>query len=228
MKIFGITIGKTKVPPVAVSNVRPTIQEYGTTIGETPYPQDIGDPRFTVPQYDPNNATMTFRVVAPTVDQEIALMQAHRWPNEGTENNWYLQNNPRDRQLEERISCPDSFIEQSVSSVPAPDPRWNPPQPLRGPYKAPSVYAFFRPSYGQDVAERLNGRHFSMASNSRTYPITGVETVRNRRNTYRVEPVPYDVSITDVPTNIGPSNPQAVFTSPQVTSAGAANGYRLS
>lgn len=79
----------------------------------------------------------------------------------------------------------------------APDPRRTPPPETRLTQKmSPSRYSFTRP-FDQHAARRLNGIHFSMADHRRTYPIMGMQPVVNRRNTYRLDPAPYDTDIVD-------------------------------
>lgn len=73
----------------------------------------------------------------------------------------------------------------------------------------PHQYTFTRP-YDQfnrthdgdpltGTARQFNGFHFSMADHRRTYPIGGMSPVPTRRNTYRVEPTPWDVNVVDMP-----------------------------
>lgn len=53
--------------------------------------------------------------------------------------------------------------------------------------------------YDQNWERRLTGRHFSMASNIRTYPIGGLTPTHRLRNTFRLEPPPVDARWTDLP-----------------------------
>lgn len=79
-------------------------------------------------------------------------------------------------------------------SVPTPEPR--PTTRM-----APTTYLFTRP-FDQHAARELNGLHFSMADHRRNYEILGMAPVRRARNTYRIEPTPWDQNIVDLP----PSN----------------------
>jgi hypothetical protein len=86
---------------------------------------------------------------------------------------------------------------QNPRSVPVPESR--PTQQM-----APRSYTFTRP-FAQHAARLLNGVHFSMADHRRTYPILGMQPVTSRRNTYRIDPVPWDTDIVDLPPeNNGP------------------------
>jgi hypothetical protein len=63
---------------------------------------------------------------------------------------------------------------------------------------APRSYSFTRP-FDQHSARTLNGLHFSMADHRRNYEILGMAPARRARNTYRIEPTPWDVDIVDMP-----------------------------
>lgn len=81
------------------------------------------------------------------------------------------------------------------------NPRLNPPpEPRRTLLMAPTTYRFERP-FDQHSARRLNGNHFSMADHRREYEIHqhGMTPVRSLRNTYRLEPAPWDADIVDMP-----------------------------
>src|SRR6266576_3346794 len=47
--------------------------------------------------------------------------------------------------------------------------------------------------------DTMNGTHFSMADNVRTYPIGGMQSVVSRRNTYRLAPPPLDINSAVMP-----------------------------
>ncbi len=81
----------------------------------------------------------------------------------------------------------------------APNPRLTPPpEPRLTSRMAPRSYSFTRP-FDQHAARQFNGTHFSMADHRRNYPILGMSPVRTMRNTYRIEPTPWDVDIVDLP-----------------------------
>lgn len=87
----------------------------------------------------------------------------------------------------------------------APNPRSTPPAESRPTMRmAPRTYSFTRP-FDQHSARQFNGNHFSMADHRRNYEILGMAPVRTMRNTYRLEPVPWDMDIVDLPpTTDGP------------------------
>lgn len=81
----------------------------------------------------------------------------------------------------------------------APNPRSVPPaESRRTQQMSPSSYFFVRP-FDQHAARQFNGHHFSMADHRRDYEILGMSPVRNSRNTYRLEPTPWDIDVVDVP-----------------------------
>lgn len=102
----------------------------------------------------------------------------------------------------------------------ADDPRRTPPAEPRVTSRfSPSSYQFtrlfdqFNRTHDGDAptgsARQFNGQHFSMADHRRTYDILGMAPVTSRRNTYRMEPTPYDVNIVDLPADVEPDVPEA-------------------
>jgi hypothetical protein len=63
---------------------------------------------------------------------------------------------------------------------------------------------------------QFNGNHFSMADHRRTYPIHANTATRSRRNTYRLEPQPWDTDIVDRP--MQPTYPEATYIDPNLQS----------
>lgn len=89
----------------------------------------------------------------------------------------------------------------------APNPRSIPPAESRiTQLLSPANYSFVRP-FMQGLpkmgARDLNGVHFSMADHRRNYEILGMAPQRKpgsgSRNTYRLEPQPWDTGIVDMP-----------------------------
>lgn len=76
-----------------------------------------------------------------------------------------------------------------------------------------ALYSFTRP-FDQHSAREMTGDHFSMADHRRNYEIGGMKPAPSRRNTYRLEPTPWDSDIIDMPADIEPDTPQAVITAP--------------
>lgn len=81
-------------------------------------------------------------------------------------------------------------------------------------HMSPRTYTFTRPAWGGPL--RLNGEHFSMADHRRTYDILGTQPVRSWRNTYRVDPAPWDTDVIDMPGNLEPDYPNGRIISVEV------------
>lgn len=83
-----------------------------------------------------------------------------------------------------------------------------PPEPRPTSRMAPRTYLFTRP-FGTNtpkVGRRdLDGIHFSMADHRRTYDVLGMAPVRSWRNTYRLDPEPWDTAVTDMPPSNAPT-----------------------
>lgn len=90
---------------------------------------------------------------------------------------------------------------------------------------APTTYTFTRP-FDQHAARTFNGLHFSMADHRRNYDILGMEPVRSRRNTYRIEPPNWDTNITDVPPEMPPP-PGRPIQAIEIPQPFEARSYRL-
>ena len=92
------------------------------------------------------------------------------------------------------------------------NPRETPPAESRITQRlAPRSYTFMRP-FGTNTrkvgARTFNGLHFSMADHSRHYEILGMRPAPEKRNTYRIEPTPWDANIVDMPVQTEPSRMQ--------------------
>lgn len=77
-----------------------------------------------------------------------------------------------------------------------------PPEPRPTSRMAPRTYLFTRPfmtGLPKEGDRSLNGIHFSMADHRRTYDVLGMAPVRSWRNTYRLDPSPWDQGIVDMP-----------------------------
>lgn len=66
-------------------------------------------------------------------------------------------------------------------------------------------------------AKRFNGMHFSMADHRRKYDILGMRPAVSRRNTYRIEPAPWDIDVVDMPPAGGQDTPDAIIRSVEIT-----------
>lgn len=73
----------------------------------------------------------------------------------------------------------------------------------------PHTYVFTRP-FGQDMKRTFSGVHFSMADHRRDYPVLGMQPAqKTRRNTFRIEPEPWDTDLVDMPVPVD-SSPDTV------------------
>lgn len=121
-----------------------------------------------------------------------------------------------DRQERYRVEDQNPEGWNEVKGINPGDHRWadNPrlttsPEPRRTLGLSPHVYGFTRyfdqlnRNYAGDPlsgsARTFNGQHFSMADHRRNYEILGMRPVQSRRNTYRLEPVPWDIDVVDLP-----------------------------
>ena len=90
----------------------------------------------------------------------------------------------------------------------ADNPRRNPPaEPRLTNRLGPNTWTQTRPF--DRGAKRFNGLHFSMADHRRKYDILGMRPAVSRRNTYRMEPGPWDVDVVDLPPSNGSDAPEA-------------------
>ena len=100
----------------------------------------------------------------------------------------------------------------------ADNPRRTPPPESRlTQLMSPHRYSFERP-FDQTIARQFNGQHFSMANNRRTFEIGGMGPVNPARNTYRIEPKPWDTDIVELPPEAD-YVPNGRYASPGITTA---------
>ena len=110
--------------------------------------------------------------------------------------------------------------------------RETPPAETRWTEKlGPSNWSFTRPFDQQQKgtgARALNGTHFSMADHRRNFEIGGMHPWRATRNTYRVDPAPWDADMYDVPPQDTMGNPaQGRYQSPAFHGDINNRSYRL-
>lgn len=107
------------------------------------------------------------------------------------------------------------------------EPNNNPPDSDRAQHNPP-VYTFFRNwTDAQRDEQGIDGNHISMSDNIVVQPVGGMRPnyERNKRNTYRIEPEPWDLNYTDVGTDPDSNrNPPGVPAAPPNV---AGNSYRL-
>jgi hypothetical protein len=111
----------------------------------------------------------------------------------------------------------------------ADNPRRTPPPDIRVTQRlSPRSYSYVRP-FGTILAKaglhRFNQQHFSMADHRREYPAPDMGAVRTARNTYRLDPTPWDTDLVDLPPNQIPAIPQSRIQSVEVSSP--SRSYRL-
>lgn len=176
---------------------------WATPIQPTPSPTEYPDAH--------RLATIPLRDEQPPADgspekywRTRGAEKAHRYTDE--------HSNPSNR------SMPRYTVNTELSATL--DPKMFPQPEIRWTTKLnPSTYLFTRPfgqlnrTHGVDpatgTARYLNGMHFSMADHKRKYEILGMQPPSSRRNTYRLEPSPWDIDIVDMPPVREPDTIQA-------------------
>lgn len=123
-----------------------------------------------------------------------------RPPEEG-----FYDNRDADTEQRHSVESIDADGWSTPAGINPGDKRWAdnprrtpPPEPRLTNRMAPRSYTFTRP-FDQHAARQFNGEHFSMADHRRNYEILGMSPVRTMRNTYRIEPTPWDENIVDMP-----------------------------
>lgn len=173
------------------------------------------NPSYAVPPPQSDGSDY-LRPVKPerSVRHQRAIADHYRHPPVHEPDNGYLRVPTRYRGAEVLHADQSNLPYRKEAYIPGPDPRWE-PAPV-APVTEHASYRFFRYGYGLQVPYPLvnTGAHFSMADHRRNYPVLGMEPIRERRNTYRVDPPPRDVTIQDRPSPVGPTTPQSVYYSP--------------
>lgn len=121
----------------------------------------------------------------------------------------------------------NGFEENKGSRSWAANPREIPVPESRPTQKmSPHQYVFMRP-FDQEVARRFTGEHFSLAANRRNYDILTMAPVSPWRNTYRMEPTPWDTDIVDETPNVNAGHPHRRLISPDIPPGAVTRSYRL-
>lgn len=152
----------------------------------------------------------------------VGLLLTFRNPPAEPPENWYDKRDSDTRARESVVDLDADGREES-KGITATDRRWAPnprsippPESRRTQQMSPSTWSFVRP-FDTGYARTFNGMHFSMADHRRNYEIYGMAPVTSKRNTYRQEPVPWDVDVIDMPNNNGePVLPYARLVSPEL------------
>lgn len=127
-------------------------------------------------------------------------------PTGGTPPRTYWAPRDADERIRESVTDTDANgwrTESHFKPVNRNNPRETPPAETRWTERlGPSNWSFTRP-FDQLAkgtgARTFNGLHFSMADHRRDYEILGMKPWRQSRNTYRVDPAPWDADMYDVP-----------------------------
>lgn len=127
-----------------------------------------------------------------------------RPPGNDSPKPWYRALDAEEKQRESVTDQDaDGWQEQKGRYKITPNPRENPPPETRWTEQlSPRSYSFTRP-FDQGTkgngARRFTGNHFSMADHRRNYEILGMRPWSQHRNTFRVDPAPWDADMYDVP-----------------------------
>lgn len=166
---------------------------------------------YGVPDYSPQIGTE----LPPIANQDAILIHWYRPPDSGNPEKWWEDNNADElaRGTQERFTT--SLGQMQPELKPQARNPWHESHPLPRVTSemSPSNYRFERP-FGQEIERTLNGTHFSMASNRRTYPTQGMEPMRSWRNTFRLEPTARDTENVDLSDTNTPAATPAVYVSP--------------
>lgn len=211
------------------------------------YNYPVGGPDFT--HRLPSDGTGTMERLQPSnveypSAQRLGFNRYDRRPDEGPPADYYgktgFEGVPGiDRSEMGGEKAVDS-IRQNVNTVLPGDYRWADRPGRCAPASnrltsdmQPVMYQFERPfdqlnrPYGDAVygtKRRFTGIHFSMADFRRNYDILTMAPQRQGRNTYRIEPEPWDINQVDVPPD---QNPMAARVA-DVNIPGPSRSYRLS
>lgn len=104
-----------------------------------------------------------------------------------------------DRMLSEVKSGPGYINPAMGANRWARNPRETPPPENRVTQVMHPVMYFFTRPFDQRFARKFTGIHFSMADHRRTYDVLGMAPAKTRRNTFRLEPAPWDTDLVDMP-----------------------------
>lgn len=163
-------------------------------------------------------ANYTYAQPPSTKLQQESLAAGKEYKVTGGVPGQWSKNNP----LQETALWPQEYLdgdEGEAHHVPrktrVADPRWTPPQYTGATGQGsrnPAGYEFQRP-YDVSSAKHLNGNRYSQAEHPHDYQYTGITTSGMRRNTYRIDPGPWDTDVIDRPGTTDPTT-AATYTQP--------------
>lgn len=204
-------------------------QPANTDITVTPVSLDdahsVAAPVGGYPAKNTQNAwTATYTSELPAVpEQDRILVHWYRPPDYGPPQPFWSDANEDKIARGKQESFQTNYWQEQTSSKEVMQNPWlNDIRGLLRPTatQSPSDFRFLRPFYPGDGYGVSTGRHFSMASNRRAYPINGMQPQTRLRNTFRLEPVARDAENTDLSgLNTAAAIP-AVYVSPQSSSVG--------
>lgn len=189
----------------------PTDSQNATPEYEFPVSQSYAAPGENSYGWDGSNAAQELRVSptgTPDANRLKTLPLYETRAGEGDPTAFYARYNEdtAQRSSVEHIDA-DGFAAiapQLINPVPRPQPSAV-PESRPTMRLSPHRYIFTRP-FTVGGWQPLDGVHFSMADHRREYPVGGmVAPQKIRRNTYRIEPAPWDSNIVDVPAQQAPS-----------------------
>lgn len=203
-------------------------------------PLSAGDAYTDTFGWAPTLAQRTSTVETPS-SQRLGTISRYDYSGFAGEGRPEQEDHGLDRDKDYRYSVEDQDADgwSIPSGLSTGDRRWKdnprrdpPPEPRPMNRMAPRTYSFTRlfdqlnrthagdPLTGS--ARTLNGQHFSMADHRRKYDILTMRPASSRRNTYRMEPTPWDLDIVDLPPSSGPTMPEARVRSVELPGANRA------
>lgn len=208
-------ISRNQPPPPNLSGYAARNPDYAGQYADTP---DYGTPHgaFAAPDYRQDAPyTDTFGwgpktrlgvESTPDAMRELQFPVRGDGPYDGSNPHSYWSPRDADQKQRETVTETDANgwrTESHWKPVNRNNPRETPPPETRWTERlGPSNYSFTRPfdQLGKGTgARQFNGMHLSMADHRRNYEILGMKPWRQSRNTYRVDPAPWDADLYDVP-----------------------------
>lgn len=188
--------------PVTLDEAHTYVQPRGDYVADYPY---------GTKDYSP-----LVGVELPTIrNQDAILVHWYRPPDAGNPAEWWQDNNSDElaRAKQERFTT--TLGQETTDRQYAAENPWlqRHPLPRVTSDMSPSNYRFERP-FDQRYERKLNGNHFSMASNRRSYPVNGMQPSRSLRNTFRLEPLARDAENVDLSATETPAPIPATYVSP--------------
>ncbi len=192
-----------------------------------------GDPYEVVHDVEIANDYVGWEHKGPPIDKRITESHRHMLGHDRFETAYFgnKNDNNANRQLPyENVIVSD---EGPISVDPSPDARGKHPyEPNNNPPDDPRIvhagigYTFER-QWENTVRDKtgFSGDHISLSDNKVILPVGGLAPKKNLRNTYRLEPEPWDVNIVDI--SVNPAENMAAPPPPQIAEGTHTRSYRL-